>query len=92
MTFSDDHLGFRDVVVAERSIALAAFATPIAAVLLAVELLLFEWKPRSFIPVAVAAIVASLVRNTWGWHAAFGGPHAEVAALSAAGAAARGRC
>jgi diaminohydroxyphosphoribosylaminopyrimidine deaminase/5-amino-6-(5-phosphoribosylamino)uracil reductase len=25
-----------------------------------------------------------------GWHAAFGGPHAEVAALSAAGAAARG--
>lgn len=40
----------------------AVFATPIAAVLLAVELLLFEWKPRSFIPVAVAAIIASLVR------------------------------
>jgi CIC family chloride channel protein len=40
----------------------AVFATPIAAVLLAVELLLFEWKPRSFIPVAVAAIVASVVR------------------------------
>jgi chloride channel protein, CIC family len=36
----------------------AIFGTPIAAVLLAVELLLFEWKPRSFIPVAVAAIVA----------------------------------
>ena len=36
----------------------AVFGTPIAAVLLAVELLLFEWKPRSFIPVAVAAIVA----------------------------------
>ena len=32
----------------------AIFATPVAAVLLAVELLLFEWKPRSFIPVAVA--------------------------------------
>ena len=30
----------------------AMFATPMAAVLLAVELLLFEWKPRSFIPVA----------------------------------------
>ena len=29
----------------------AIFGTPIAAVLLAVELLLFEWKPRSFIPV-----------------------------------------
>ncbi len=36
----------------------AIFGTPIAAVLLAVELLLFEWKPRSFIPVAVASIVA----------------------------------
>jgi chloride channel protein, CIC family len=40
----------------------AVFATPVAAVLLAVELLLFEWKPRSFIPVAVAAIIASLAR------------------------------
>jgi H+/Cl- antiporter ClcA len=36
----------------------AVFGTPIAAVLLAVELLLFEWKPRSFLPVTVAAIVA----------------------------------
>ncbi len=40
----------------------AVFATPVAAVLLAVELLLFEWKPRSFIPVAVAAVVAAVVR------------------------------
>ena len=32
----------------------AIFGTPIAAVLLAVELLLFEWKPRSFVPVVVA--------------------------------------
>jgi len=40
----------------------AVFATPIAAVLLAVELLLFEWKPRSFIPVTVAAVVASVLR------------------------------
>ena len=40
----------------------AIFSTPVAAVLLAVELLLFEWKPRSFIPVAVAAIVASAMR------------------------------
>lgn len=40
----------------------AVFATPVAAVLLAVELLLFEWKPRSFIPVAVSAIVASVMR------------------------------
>jgi H+/Cl- antiporter ClcA/predicted transcriptional regulator len=38
------------------------FGTPIAAVLLAVELLLFEWKPRSFIPVAVSAVVAAAIR------------------------------
>jgi chloride channel protein, CIC family len=40
----------------------AVFDTPVAAVLLAVELLLFEWKPRSFIPVAVASVVASVLR------------------------------
>lgn len=40
----------------------AVFGTPIAAVLLAVELLLFEWKPRSFVPVAVSAIVAAIIR------------------------------
>ncbi len=40
----------------------AVFGTPIAAVLLAVELLLFEWKPRSFIPVGVAAVVAAAWR------------------------------
>ena len=38
------------------------FGTPIAAVLLAVELLLFEWKPRSFVPVAAAALVAQSTR------------------------------
>jgi H+/Cl- antiporter ClcA/predicted transcriptional regulator len=40
----------------------AIFGSPIAAVMLAVELLLFEWKPRSFIPVAVAAIVSIIWR------------------------------
>jgi CIC family chloride channel protein len=40
----------------------AIFASPVAAVLLAVELLLFEWKPRSFIPVAVASMVAAALR------------------------------
>lgn len=40
----------------------AVFATPVAAVLLAVELLLFEWKPRSLIPVAVASAVAAALR------------------------------
>jgi len=40
----------------------AVFGTPLAAALLAVELLLFEWKPRSFVPVACAAAVAAAVR------------------------------
>jgi H+/Cl- antiporter ClcA len=40
----------------------AIFATPIAAVLIAVELLLFEWKPRSFVPVAAACVVAYVLR------------------------------
>jgi H+/Cl- antiporter ClcA len=39
------------------------FGTPIAAMMLAVELLLFEWTPRSFVPVAVAAIVAEVERT-----------------------------
>lgn len=34
------------------------FGTPIAAILLAIEVLLFEWKPRSFVPVVVATLVA----------------------------------
>jgi len=41
----------------------ATFASPVAAVLLAVELLLFEWKPRSLIPVALASTVAAVVRR-----------------------------
>ncbi|MFL6301402.1 MAG: chloride channel protein, partial [Terriglobales bacterium] len=42
----------------------AVFAAPMAATLLAVELLLFEWRPRSFIPVTVASLVAALFRAT----------------------------
>jgi len=41
----------------------ATFASPIAAVLLAIELLLFEWKPRSFIPVALASATAMFLRR-----------------------------
>lgn len=41
----------------------AVFGTPVAAMLLAVELLLFELKPRSFLPVAVACITAAIERN-----------------------------
>ena len=41
----------------------ATFATPISAVLLAVELLLFELKPRSAIPVALASATAGAARR-----------------------------
>jgi len=34
------------------------FGTPFAAIMLAVELLLFEWKPRSFVPVVTAVLIA----------------------------------
>jgi CIC family chloride channel protein len=40
----------------------ATFATPLAAILLAVELLLFEWKPRSYVPVALASATAAASR------------------------------
>jgi H+/Cl- antiporter ClcA len=43
----------------------ATFAAPMAAILLAVELLLFEWRPRSLIPVAVASIMAGALRIVW---------------------------
>jgi H+/Cl- antiporter ClcA/CBS domain-containing protein len=41
----------------------AVFGTPVAAVLLAVELLLFEWRPRSMVPVALAACSAEAARE-----------------------------
>jgi CIC family chloride channel protein len=41
----------------------ATFAAPLASTLLAVELLLFELKPRSLVPVALASIVATTIRR-----------------------------
>lgn len=41
----------------------ATFATPVAAILLAVELLLFELRPRSLVPVAVASVTAAILRG-----------------------------
>jgi len=43
----------------------ATFAAPVAAILLAVELLLFEWRPRSLVPVAISSIVAGTLRISW---------------------------
>ena len=39
------------------------FGTPLAAIMLAVELLLFEWKPRSFVPVVTAVLVSLAWRS-----------------------------
>lgn len=40
----------------------ATFAAPVSAVLLSVELLLFELKPRSFVPVALASATGVITR------------------------------
>ncbi|HWP92897.1 MAG TPA: chloride channel protein [Thermodesulfobacteriota bacterium] len=40
----------------------ATFGSPVSAVLLAIELLLFEFRPRSLIPVALASTAAAAVR------------------------------
>jgi H+/Cl- antiporter ClcA len=40
----------------------ATFGSPVSAVLLAVELLLFEFRPRSIVPVALASAAATAVR------------------------------
>ncbi len=62
---------FLHLTSAERKILLVAgaaggmsatFSAPIAATLLAVELMLFEWKPRSLVPVALASATAAAVR------------------------------
>ncbi|HXZ28051.1 MAG TPA: chloride channel protein [Terriglobales bacterium] len=59
------------VTAAERKVLLACgaaagmaatFSTPIAGVILAIELLLFEFKSRSFIPLVIAATLATSVR------------------------------
>ena len=69
----------------------AVFGTPLAAVILGVELLVFEWKPRSLVPIAVASIVADGLRHVlvgWGLIAAeplfpvtLRAPHGPVAVL-----------
>ncbi|WBO62806.1 chloride channel protein [Streptomyces camelliae] len=54
----------------------ATFNAPLASILLAVELLLFEWRPRSYLPVAVAAVTATLVRGPLlGTRPLFAGAH-----------------
>lgn len=81
----------KTLLVAGAAAGMAAiFAAPVAAVLLAVELLLFEWKPRSFIPVALAAGVAGALRVAFlgtgpifqvSMHAPLSGPMLLIACL-----------
>ena len=40
----------------------ATFNAPLASILLAVELLLFEFRPRSFVPVSISVVVATALR------------------------------
>src|SRR5699024_1036537 len=58
---------------AERKVLLAAgaaggmaavFNTPIAAVIITIELLLFEFKTRSFIPLVISSVMATAVHFT----------------------------
>lgn len=54
----------KTLMVAGASAGMAAvFSAPIAALGLAVELLLFEFRPRSLVPVAVASVVAATARR-----------------------------
>jgi chloride channel protein, CIC family len=57
----------------------ATFNAPLASILLAVELLLFEWRPRSYLPVATSVAVATIVRGVLlGTGAVFAVPHVAV--------------
>ncbi|HTL46452.1 MAG TPA: chloride channel protein [Verrucomicrobiae bacterium] len=71
---------FMKITAAERKTLLAAgaaagmtavFGTPVAAVLLAIELLLFEYRASSIIPVSLATVAAMAVRIFFGGTAAF---------------------
>jgi H+/Cl- antiporter ClcA/CBS domain-containing protein len=62
----------------------ATFASPVAAVLLSVELLLFELKPRSLVPVALGSAAAAVVRRyILGAGPLFPVPDVDIAAATA---------
>jgi H+/Cl- antiporter ClcA/CBS domain-containing protein len=62
----------------------AVFATPVSAVLLAIELLLFERRARSLIPVALAAVTGTTVRVVLeGGAPMFPMPHVATAGVAA---------
>ncbi|HEX3592983.1 MAG TPA: chloride channel protein [Pseudonocardiaceae bacterium] len=66
----------------------ATFNAPVASILLAVELLLFEWRPRSLIPVACAVVVSTVCRGfLLGTAPVFGLPHMAAPGALAVGLA-----
>jgi CIC family chloride channel protein len=80
------------VTADERKILLAAgaaagmsatFNSPVSAVLLAVELLLFEYRPRSLVPVALASAVAAAVRAMFPGGADFNVPQLQPMSFGA---------
>jgi CIC family chloride channel protein len=87
----------RTLLVAGACAGMAAvFGTPVAAVLFGVELLVFELKPRSFVPIAVAVTVASVGRVEFvsrGWMQPaplFPIPESHVGVIALVGAAVAG--
>lgn len=76
---------YRRVLLASGAAAgmAATFTAPLAGVLVAVELLLFELRARSFIPVALAAAVATGVRVYFaGWSPLFPMPEFKITGTS----------
>jgi len=76
---------YRRVLLASGAAAgmAATFTAPLAGILVAVELLLFELRARSFIPVALAAAVATGVRIHFaGWTPLFPTPAFKMTGMS----------
>jgi H+/Cl- antiporter ClcA len=76
---------YRRVLLASGAAAgmAATFSAPLAGILVAVELLLFELRARSFIPVALASVVATGVRVHFvGWQPLFPMPDFKITGTS----------
>ncbi|MEO6828681.1 MAG: chloride channel protein [Acidobacteriaceae bacterium] len=76
---------YRRVLLASGAAAgmAATFTAPLAGILVAIELLLFELRARSFIPVSLAAAVATGVRIYFvGWSPLFPTPHYKLTSMN----------